>query len=84
MQGRSQTLETLLALTTAELQQVKSKQQPLKARNDLLEGLIGTVTANNQTVPAGLAKASPTVAEVNTRHISAYAACTRNTSLLSP
>lgn len=51
-QGRSQTLETLLALTTAELQQVKSNQEPLEARNSLLEGLIGAVAAKQQTIPA--------------------------------
>lgn len=50
--GRSQTLETLLALTTAELQQVKSKQQPLEARNSLLESLIGAVAAKQQAVAA--------------------------------
>ena len=69
MQGRSQTLETLLALTTAELQQVKSKQQPLKARNDLLEGLIGAVTANSQALPAAAGKASPAVAQVYAQQV---------------
>lgn len=52
LQGRSQTLETLLALTTAELQEVKSKQEHFEARNMLLEGLVGAVAANNLALQA--------------------------------
>ena len=51
VQARSETLEALLLLTTAELKQVQSKQAPLEQRIQLLETL---VTASKVSSSAAL------------------------------
>ena len=49
-QARSETLEAMLLLTTTELRQVQSKQEPLVKRIQMLETLI---TANSISSTAG-------------------------------
>ncbi|KAL0023850.1 hypothetical protein WJX77_011471 [Trebouxia sp. C0004] len=53
--ARSETMETLLLLTTAQLKQTQSKQAPLEARIQLLEALVAaSKVSSNTAAPAGL------------------------------
>ncbi len=54
LQARSETMETLLLLTTAQLKQTQSKQAPLEARIQLLETIVAaSKVSSNTAVPAG-------------------------------
>lgn len=50
-QARSETLEAMLLLTTTELRQMQSKQEPLEKKIQMLETLIA---ANSVSSSAGL------------------------------
>ncbi len=50
LQARSETMESLLLLTTAQLKQTQSKQAPLEARIQLLETLVAASKVSSDAV----------------------------------